>query len=345
VNDPIVDGPRAAASLGLTGRYASQARQVWAGLRLWAADAAVDLDVVDDAGSPGRALAAYRDFRAGDVEILLGPYGSGTVRRVAPEVCGAGRLLWKHGGAADDLATPGLATVVAPASSYLHSLLAVARAAGIDEVVVVPGTGRFAGQVAEGGRRAAEGVGMRARRVEIDRWDAVVDQLELRAAGSLATAALIFAATFQQDVTAVRQVRESGVEVGLLGCVAAGVDEFGRRLGPWAEGVLGPAQWWCHDGPVDVGPTGPQFVRRFQRRHGRAPDYLAAQAAAAGYLAAEATTRDYGPDQVRRWRTSTLLGPFALDRSWRQTGYTPLAVQWRSGQREPAAAARQPGSS
>jgi hypothetical protein len=49
------------------------------------------LDVVDDAGSPGRALAAYRDFRAGDVEILLGPYGSGTVRRVAPEVCGAGR--------------------------------------------------------------------------------------------------------------------------------------------------------------------------------------------------------------------------------------------------------------
>ena len=47
---------------------------------------------------------------------------------------------------------------------------------------------------------------------------------------------------------------------GFWGCVAAGVDEFGRRLGPWADGVLGPAQWWCHDGPVDVGPTGPQFV-------------------------------------------------------------------------------------
>jgi hypothetical protein len=138
--------------------------------------------------------------------------------------------------------------VVAPASSYLHRLVAVARAAGIDEVVVVPGTGRFAGQVAEGGRRAAEGVGMRARRVEIDHWDAVVDQLTLRAAGWLATAALIFAATFQQDMTAVREVREGGVEVGLQGCVAAGVDEFGRRLGPWAEGVLGPAQWWCHDG-------------------------------------------------------------------------------------------------
>jgi hypothetical protein len=42
--------------------------------------------------------------------------------------------------------------------------------------------------------------------------------------------------------------------------VAAGVDEFGRRLGPWAEGLLGLSRWWCHDGPVVVGPTGPQFV-------------------------------------------------------------------------------------
>ena len=42
--------------------------------------------------------------------------------------------------------------------------------------------------------------------------------------------------------------------------MAARVDEFGRRCGLWAEGVLGLAQWWCHDGPVDVGPTGAQFV-------------------------------------------------------------------------------------
>jgi hypothetical protein len=56
--------------------------------------------------------------------------------------------------------------VVAPASSYLHSLLAVARAAGIDEVVVVPGTGRFAGRNrrhALVGRRAVAVIARRQR--------------------------------------------------------------------------------------------------------------------------------------------------------------------------------------
>lgn len=150
---------------------------------------------------------------------------------MAREVCGAGRLLWNPGGTADDLATPGLATVVASASSYLHRLLAVARTAGNDEVVVAPGTGRFAGQVADGGRRAAKGLAMCARLVEIDRWGAVIDQQTLRAAGSLATAALIFAATFQQEVTALRQVREGGVEVGLLGLYG----DRGRRVRPPAR--------------------------------------------------------------------------------------------------------------
>jgi len=75
VNDPIVDGPRAGASLGLTGHYASLARQVWAGLKLWAADAGVDLDVVDDGGLPGRALAAYRDFQAGNASACNGGRG------------------------------------------------------------------------------------------------------------------------------------------------------------------------------------------------------------------------------------------------------------------------------
>jgi ABC-type branched-subunit amino acid transport system substrate-binding protein len=136
----------------------------------------------------------------------------------------------------------------------------------------------------------------------------------------------------------VRRVREAGVEVGLLGCVAAGIDEFGHRLGRLADGVVAPAQWCARDHPVDVGPSGQEFVRRFQWRFGRTPDYLSAQAAAAGYLAGEAAAHGYRPDEVRRWRPDTLLGPFRLDRSWRQTGYTPVAVQWRRGRRVVVAA-------
>jgi ABC-type branched-subunit amino acid transport system substrate-binding protein len=117
-------------SLGLTGRDAVQSAQVRAGLDLWAADQPVELVIIDDQGSPSRAMAAYHALLADGIEILLGPHGSGTVRHVAPVVCGSGRLLWNHGGAADDLASPLLATVVAPASTYLASLLVLARTPG-----------------------------------------------------------------------------------------------------------------------------------------------------------------------------------------------------------------------
>jgi ABC-type branched-subunit amino acid transport system substrate-binding protein len=331
---------RAGVSLGLTGRYAVQSAQVRAGLDLWAADQRVELVIIDDRGSPSRAVAAYHALLAQGIEILLGPYSSGTVRQVAPVVCGSGRLLWNHGGAADDLASPRLATVVAPASTYLAGLLVLARDAGLDNVLVAPGRGRFAEQVANGGRQAAKSLGLRTRRVEAGGVSALLEATASRRSASLAEVALVVAGTFEEDVAVVRRVREARVEVGLLGCVAAGIDEFGRRLGRLADGVVGPAQWWCRDHPVDVGPSGPEFVRRFEGRVGRSPDYLAAQAAAAGYLAAEAAARGYGADEVRGWQADTLLGPFRLDTSWRQAGHVPVAVQWRRGRRVPAAEPR-----
>jgi hypothetical protein len=90
-------GLRAAVTLGLTGRYAVQARQARSGLELWAGDDHVDLHIHDDTGSSAVAAAAYREFLAGDFDILLSPYGSGLVRRAAATVCGSHRLLWNHG--------------------------------------------------------------------------------------------------------------------------------------------------------------------------------------------------------------------------------------------------------
>lgn len=322
---------RAGASLGLTGRYAVQARQVRAGLDLWAAGHAVELVIIDDRGSPVRAVAAYQALVTAGVVILLGPYGSETVRRVAPTVCGSGRLLWNHGGAADDLALPLLATVVAPASTYLGSLLVLARDAGLEHVLVAPGEGRFASYVADGACQAGVTLGLPTRRLEAGQWNALVDETTLGPATSLAEAAVLFAGTFEQDVAAVRRVREAGLEVGLLGCVAAGINEFGRRLGPLADGVVGPAQWCCRDHPVEVGPSGPEFVRRFERRFGRAPDYLSAQATAAGCLAAEAvggvtdpTTSGSGTP-TRCWARSV----------WTAPGGRPATPRWRcSGVKE-----------
>jgi branched-chain amino acid transport system substrate-binding protein len=317
---------RAAVTLGLTGRYTVQAVQARSGLELWAGDDHVQLHVRDDAGSPAVAAAAYREFLAGDFDILLGPYGSGLVRRVAATVCGASRLLWNHGGAADDLARPGLVSVPAPASTYLVPLVTLCRRRRVESVLLVRGSEPFARQVIEGAEHEAATMGLPVRLAELASW---------RVPTTLAGSGVLIASTFDQDVEAVRRIRTGGVEVELIGCVAAGIHEFQARLGPLAEGVLAPAQWVNRDRPVEVGPGAAAFARRFQARTGWIPDYPAAQAAATGWLAAEAIRRGLGADEVQRWRTTTLLGGFALDASWRQFGYTPVVVQWRHGRLDP----------
>jgi hypothetical protein len=77
-------------------------------------------------------------------------------------------------------------------------------------------------------------------------------------------------------------------------------------------------------------------LHRYQSENGEPPDYVAAQAAAAGYLAAEAHRRRYQHHEIKRWKTTTLLGDFALDESWRQVGQSPITIEWRRGRQEPA---------
>jgi hypothetical protein len=288
---------------------------------------------MDDRGSPDWALAAYQALVAAGVEILLGPYGSGTVRRVAPLVCGSGRLLWNHGGAADDLASPLLATVVAPASTYLGSLLLLARDAGLEDVLVAPGVGRFASHVADGACGASETLGLSARRLDAGQRGALLEATTLGRATSLAGAAVVFAGTFEEDVAAARRVRGRGSRSGCWAVwrpasTSSAAGWVGWRTGSWPRrsGAATIARLRS-DRPAQ------SSCAVSSARFGRAPDYLSAQAAAAGCLATEAVERGYRPDDVRGWHTDTLLGPFRLDSSWRRTGYSPVAVQWRHGRR------------
>jgi hypothetical protein len=108
--------------------------------------------------------------------------------------------------------------------------------------MVAPGVGRFASQVADGAR-------------EVARTGAAYPAGSRPASGVKATtsgrATLLgegdggVGGTFEEDVPGVRRVREAAVAVGLLGCVAGGIDEVGRQLGLLADGAVGPARWRC----------------------------------------------------------------------------------------------------
>jgi branched-chain amino acid transport system substrate-binding protein len=314
----------AVVTLSLTGPFARQGRDAAEGLALWAEEAGVRLTVVDDGGARPAAVRAYAGWLDAGVDLLLGPYSGGLVRAVAPLVCAAGRLLWNHGGSADDLARPGLASLPAPASTYFHGAVDEAAAGRVDRLLVVRGAGPFARAVADGAVTRAAARGLDAGTVEADAW-----------APEDVAGAVLLAGRYEEDVALVLRLRRQP-HPAVLGAVAAGLPAFGE-LGPAAEGVLGPVQWWPTSRTPAVGPSGADFAARYRRRVGREPSYVAAQAAAAGHLAHAAHRMGMAPGDVRAWRTSTLLGAFALDGAWRQVGHRVTTIRWRDGRMVPLA--------
>jgi ABC-type branched-subunit amino acid transport system substrate-binding protein len=315
----------AAVALGLTGPFARQGTEAAQGMEFWAEEAGVRLTVVDDGGLRSAALQAYTAWLDQGVDLLLGPYASGLVRAVTPLVCDAGRLLYNHGGSADDLARPGLVSLPAPASTYFHGAVQEAAARQVDRLLVARGPGRFAQAVAAGAVERASQRGI----------DAQTIMMGSLTAADVAGAALLVVGRFEEDVAVVRRVRGWPRAPALLAAVAAGLPAFGEQLGPAAEDLLGPVQWWLSRRRPEVGPSGASFAGRYRRRTGREPSYVAAQAAAAGYLAHAAHHQGLEAETVRQWTTSTLLGSFALDDGWRQVGHRVRTIRWEHGRMVP----------
>ncbi len=312
---------KAAATISLSGPLALQGQQAARGLELWASSDRIELEIVDDAGSAAAAFEVYQSWLGDGKDLLLGPYGSNLVRRVGPITSAKGVLLWNHGGSADDLTRPFVVSVPAPASTYFSGAVELAHRLGLQGVVLARGTGRFAAAVTAGaGERSAE-LGLTFRAIDLSQWSV---------ARSMEDVALLIVGTFAEDLNLVEKVL-TGRRPGLVGCVAAGLLDFGVRLGSASEGIVGPAQWISSQTTPEVGPAGADFTLRYQRAYGELPGYVAVQAAATGFLSAEAKRRGYDHHRVRHWRTTTLLGSFALDDSWRQVGHTPITIEWRNG--------------
>lgn len=316
---------RAAALIARRGAFAMQGVEAVQGLELWAGLDGVELELLDDPGERSVTEIYHRWLREDRTDIVLGPYGSGLVRRILPAVGAAGKMLWNHGGSADDLTRPGVVQVVARASTYLVGAVRHCERLGIRRVSIVTGRGPFAAMVAKGARDEARRLGISPQLV------IGVDRL----AGVDPGAAILVTAGFQEDVSLVRRIGDGEPQPALLACVAAGVPQFGERLGPSADGVVGPTQWIPTPDPPDIGPSGIGFEHLYEEAYGTQPGYVAAQAAAAGFLAARAHRFGMDRDDVAAWRTSTLLGDFELDENWRQVGYSVSTIRWRDGRMEP----------
>jgi ABC-type branched-subunit amino acid transport system substrate-binding protein len=317
----------AALTLSLTGRFHRQGAEAAEGVRLWAEESGVRLILTDDQGSKDTAVQAYAKWVKDGVELVIGPYASGLVRAVIPVVRSARRLLWNHGGSADDLAQPGIASLPAPATTYFHRIVDEAAARYATHVIIARGTGPYARAVADGAMTHAANHELSAQTIELSEVDRA----------DLGGAALLIVGHFEQDVAVIRQLSNPRGALALLAAVAAGIPAFGEELGEEANGVFGPVQWWPSAHAPEIGPSGADFATRFRQRTGHKPSYPAAQAAAACYLAHAAHRRGMAIETIPPWKTSTLLGTFALNHDWQQVGHHISTIQWQDNHMVPIA--------
>lgn len=356
--EPVVAG----VSVSLSGPLRRQGHEAYDGIRLWVehvgraggltfdrnrANRPLRLVALDDASSPSRAREnVARLLTEERVDLLLGPYGSGSTLAVAPLAAAHGKILWNHGGASDAVTEPGSAPVVSvlsPASDYLRDLpLLVRQRTGAQRATVLyDGRGTFAATI----RRGVE-AGARAAGFDLVR--AIAFDTPLHDAKALLGAALadhpnllVVAGRFEDDVAMIRE-RQMLETVGTVACVAAGTDAFHRELGGLAEGVIGPSQWEPHlyEHPA-VGPPSAWFCSEFRRVFQRDPGYVAAQAYALGCIIGECIRCTTGLEDrellaaARQLHTTTLYGRFRLaPGSLRQVGHEILLVEWRDGRKQ-----------
>jgi hypothetical protein len=292
------------APLPLTGRYAVQGAQVRAGLELWARHTGARLVLLDDCSDPRQAARLHEDLVAGGCRFVLGPYGSDSTRAVAR--ARAGRVVWNHGAAADDVQRlPGVISVPSPASRYLVGLgRAVARLSPGAHVAVEAAPGRFARFACEELQREAAVLGLRLvpKPTKAD--------------------AVLYCGPLEWELERFR-LREPGL---LLGGVSPGLAAFAQLLRDDPEGLLAPVQW--HPDLRVESELGPVTIEL--------EDYVAAQAYSACLIAERCVELEpTNPLAVaRRLRTTTFFGGFELGPDGLQVGHHLSAVQWREGRRE-----------
>ena len=159
--------------------------------------------------------------------------------------------------------------------------------------------------------------------------------------------------TTEADLAFAQELRRQQLAPGLVALVAAPIERFHEVLGADADGFCGPSQWEpMLQGQPDLGPTSVEFSDDFRARFGLEPDYPAAQAYAAGLVAARcaeiagALDDDALRSAAAALDITTFYGRFRLDpETGQQVGHSMVVAQWQAGQKAivwPAAIATAP---
>jgi branched-chain amino acid transport system substrate-binding protein len=277
-----------------------------------------------------------RSGLASKPHLVFGPYGS---RPSLQALAATGRVVWNHGGASSTIRWPAFAqavNVLAPASTYFRGTLEAVRSVDLEarQLVILHGRTGFSADVARGAAEDAARLHFEATAISFAAGEAA------RSAAQVPDAeVLLVAGGFDDELAAARALL--GGAWRAVGIVGAGVDEVLAPLGQAREGVLGPTQWVAAAAPEsDEGPDVRWFLARYRSAVGSDPPYPAAQAFAAGVLAARCLRDGEAVEDAAQLAVArsldcrTLYGDFRLDpTTGLQVGHEVLTVQWQGGAR------------
>jgi branched-chain amino acid transport system substrate-binding protein len=327
---------RAVVVTPLTGPLARFGRDGAQALALWATRVAVPSVHLEVKDAHPNAAEAMRVAVADQPDIVFGPYGSGPA---VAAVRATRRLVWNHGGATTRLgwaSTPNAVNVPAPATVYHHGAVQAIHGAGgsVADVAILHSRTRFGRDVGQGAAAEASRLGWAVRTAAFRRGEAAAPARTLPSAE-----VMVLAGGWEDELAAARVLLPRPWRAAAM--VAAGEEGLLTPLGAAREGLLGPAQWLATAASEPaLGPPAAWFVEAFRTRTGHDPSYPAAQAFAAGLVAAHCLSLAGGSDDAAvrdaalATDTTTMFGRFRLDPvTGLQAGHRMLTVQWQNGVR------------
>lgn len=315
------------AAISLTGKYSTNGMNTRDGYMLAAdrvnaaggvkvGDKHYRIEVVfyDDESTPARAVQlAERLIRQDGVQFLLGPYGSGLTKAMAPVTEKYGVPMVEGNGASISLFNKGyryLFAVLSTSDQYLKSAITLAaeqaqkdgrdpaslRLAGIFE------NDPFSQDIREGLMQDAAHYGMRFvidDKLPPELNDMATSLIKVKA---LKPDMLIISGHSKGAALAVRQLAEMRVNVPMVAMTHCDSARIIEKFGLDAEYTLCAAQWAATLSYSDpwFGSAG-QFAELFEKTYDYAPPYQAAESAASVLVYADALSRAgrIDPEAVR----------------------------------------------
>jgi branched-chain amino acid transport system substrate-binding protein len=350
-------------AISLSGRYALLGRQALEGLECYVRDVntaggmllksegrqlPVTLVVEDDESDESKIRNLVEKLiRQNQVDLLIGPYGSGLTLAAAEMADAFQYVLWNHSGSSDEIFECNLSSVVGiltPASLYLCAILDMLKALDptVRRVALFNAKTGFAADMASGALAWIQRQGFtltvhQSYRSGIEDFRPLLRQIKDDPPDVFLSVGRV-----EDDILLGRQLRELKPRLKAAGLVVAAISRFKAALRDQADGFFAPSQWEPQVRyTVDCGPSEEEFVSHYLKSATVPIDYPAAQGYAAGVVAQRCVEEVGSLEQkalreaAARLQLTTFYGPYAIDpKTGRQTAHPMLVTQWQKGRKE-----------